>query len=180
MSPYLLRDGTAVAVRPIRSDDADRLRESHARLSPESKYRRFLSAKPELTVADARYLVDIDGCDHFALVATLDDEAESIIAVARFVRLPEHPETAEFAIVVADAYQHQGLATELMKRLGGAAAQRGVKRFRATMLSDNLATRKLLEQVACGPLRERRHGGTCEVDIDLSACAPTSGAWLLR
>jgi RimJ/RimL family protein N-acetyltransferase len=173
MSPYRLRDGTEVVVRPIRADDGERLQESHARLSPESKYQRFLSAKPELTAADARYLVDIDGCDHFALVATVADEAESIIAVTRFVRLPDDPDTAEFAIVVGDEYQRQGLATELVKRLAGAAAERGVKRFRATMLSDNVAIFKLLEQLAGGPLpdrrdrRDHRDGETREVDVDL-------------
>jgi len=46
MDSYALKDGTVVEIRPIRADDSERLRTSHARLSPESRYRRFLGAKP--------------------------------------------------------------------------------------------------------------------------------------
>ncbi|MFZ0043537.1 MAG: GNAT family N-acetyltransferase [Solirubrobacteraceae bacterium] len=166
-----LIDWSKVCIRPIRADDGPRLRASHARLSPESRYRRFLAAKPELTPSDARYLVEIDGSDHFALVATLDDEDESIIAVTRFIRLAHDPETAEFAIVVGDDFQGQGLATEMLARLAEAATDRGVKRFRATLLSDNVAVRKMLERLAAGPISERRMGAVSEIEIDLSADA---------
>ncbi len=79
-----------VLIRPIRADDGERLSASHARLSPESRYRRFLSAKPELTGADVRYLVEVDGIDHIALVATQPSlPGEPIVAVARCIRVPE-------------------------------------------------------------------------------------------
>jgi RimJ/RimL family protein N-acetyltransferase len=164
---YALNDGTEVRIRPIRADDGERLQASHARLSPESRYRRFLAAKPELTTADARYLAELDGCDHFALVATLDDEEGSIIAVTRFIRIPGDPHVAEFAIVVGDAYQGQGLATEMTAQLARAAARRGITRFRASILADNLAVRRLLEGLAEGPPRELRTGSTSELEIDL-------------
>ena len=166
MDMYALKDGTMVEIRPIRADDGERLRNSHARLSPESRYRRFLAAKPELSLSDARYLVDVDGCDHFALVATLDDE---IIAVTRFVREPEDPGTAEFAIVVSDEQQRQGLAGELLERLAEAAVQRGVRRFRATILTDNVAIRRLMQRVAAGRLSERGLGTVTEVEFELAA-----------
>jgi RimJ/RimL family protein N-acetyltransferase len=166
MDTYVLKDGTAVEIRPIRTDDSERLRTSHARLSPESRYRRFLGAKPELSASDAKYLVDIDGCHHFALVATLDDE---IVAVTRFVREPEDPATAEFAIVVGDDHQRQGLAGELLRRLAEAAAERGVRRFRATILTDNVAIRRLMQTLAAGPLDECRLGTVSEVGFDLAA-----------
>jgi RimJ/RimL family protein N-acetyltransferase len=166
MDSYVLNDGTVVEIRPIRADDGERLRTSHARLSPESRYRRFLGAKPELSVSDARYLVDVDGCDHFALVATLDDE---IIAVTRFVRAPEDPGTAEFAIVVGDDHQRQGLAGELLERLAEAAAERGVRRFCATILTENVAIRRLMHKLAAGSLGERRLGTVSEVEFDLAA-----------
>jgi RimJ/RimL family protein N-acetyltransferase len=167
---YTLNDGRQVAVRPIAPDDHDRLRASHARLSPESRYRRFLATKPELTSADARYLVEIDGSDHFALVATAPDEPdEPIVAVARYIRLPDDPEAAEYAIVVADDYQRHGLATELMTRLAHAAAARGIRRFRATMLADNVAIHRVSAKLAAGPLKRRQLGSVSEVEIELAA-----------
>jgi RimJ/RimL family protein N-acetyltransferase len=169
MECHTLNDGRKVAIRPIGPDDHERLRASHARLSPESRYRRFLATKPELTSADARYLVEIDGSDHLALVATLPDEPdEPIVAVARYIRLPDDPAAAEFAIVVGDDYQRQGLAGELMKRLADAAVARGVKRFRATMLADNIAIQRVTAKLAARPLERRQRGSLSEVEIELT------------
>jgi RimJ/RimL family protein N-acetyltransferase len=161
-----LHSGIEVEVRPIRGDDGERLRASHARLSPETRYRRFLGVKPELTTADTHYLVDIDGADHVALVATLGDD---IVAVARFVRLEEDAAKAEFAIVVGDAFQGQGLGTELLTRLARCAAARGVQRFVATILAENLQIRSLMRTVATGPVWEHQLGAVSEVEFELAA-----------
>lgn len=163
-----LRDGTEVEIRPIRHDDGERLRASHARLSPETRYRRFLGVKPELTPADTHYLVDIDGSDHVALVATLEDE---IIAVARFVRLSDDPRAAEFAIVVGDPFHCRGLATELLTGLVGCARERGITRFVATVLSDNIPVYGLMDKIAAGPLHVRPLGPVSEVEFELALVA---------
>ena len=177
MEHHTLNDGRKVAIRSIGPDDHERLRASHARLSPESRYRRFLATKPELTFADARYLVEIDGSDHLALVATLPDEPdEPIVAVARYIRLPDDPAAAEFAIVVGDEYQRQGLAGELMTRLAHAAVTRGVKRFRATMLADNIAIQRVTANLAAGPLKRRQLGSLSEVEIELAVANEATAA----
>jgi RimJ/RimL family protein N-acetyltransferase len=165
-----------VSIRPIGVDDHDRLRDHHERLSPESRYRRFLAAKPQLTSADARYLVEIDGCDHYALVATLPDAAgEPIVGVARFVRLPANREVAEVAIVVNDAYQRQGMGAELVSRLAQEAVARGVRRFRATMLADNLGVHRLFEGLAAGPIEHLRLGGLSEMEFPLPGAESPGG-----
>ncbi len=172
MGTHVLHDGRRVTIREIRADDGERLRASHARLSPESRYRRFLAAKPELTTADARYLVEIDGSDHVALVATLPpavDPEEPIVAVARYIRTLGDPDVAEFAIVVGDAYQRQGLGRALTRCLAAAAVSRRIRRFRATMLADNVAIHQLLEALAAGPARRTRTGTISELEIDLPA-----------
>jgi RimJ/RimL family protein N-acetyltransferase len=176
---HALKDGRVVIIRPIRADDVERLQAAHGRLSPLSRYRRFMTAKPYLSSADAAYLSVIDGSDHYALVATFagsPDAEEAIIAVARFVRLPEEPDTAEFAIVVGDDWQGEGLGAELMGRLVDAAVTRGVSRFEATMLSDNVAIQRLAERCAAGPLRRRRRGSTFEVRFDLPTRRPAADA----
>lgn len=176
MDTYTLKDGRQVGIRPIGPDDHERLRASHARLSPESRYRRFLATKPELTPGDARYLVEIDGSDHLALVATLPEEpGEPIVAVARYIRLPHDPAAAEYAVVVSDDYQRQGLASELMTRLAQAAAARGVKRFRATMLADNAAIHRVTAKLAAGPLKRHQLDSMSEVEIELAAAQDSAG-----
>ncbi len=168
--PHLLTDRRTIDIRPIRSDDGERLQAAHARLSAESRYRRFLGPKPTLTAADARYLVDVDGADHFALVATVPpgDPDGDIVAVTRFIRAAEDPQVAEFAIVVDDDYQRAGLATEMIDRLARAARERGICRFRAVMLADNIPVRRMLERLAAGELHEDRRGPLSEVEIRLS------------
>jgi RimJ/RimL family protein N-acetyltransferase len=161
---------TSIVIRPIDAGDSERLRDSHERLSPETRYRRFLAVKPHLTKADVRYLVDIDGSNHVALVATLPEaEGAPIVGVARFIRIPEEPEVAEVAIVVDDALQRRGVGTELLARLAEQAVARGVRRFRATMLADNVAVHRLFESLSAGPTDRRRVGELSEMEFPLPA-----------
>lgn len=62
---------------------------------------------------------------------------DEIVGLAIYDRLPDDPTAADVAIVVGDRWQHHGVGTTLMRKLGGAAARRGVDRFTATMLADN-------------------------------------------
>ena len=55
-----LRDGARVAVRPIRAGDREAIREAFGRLSPETRYRRFLSSAERLSDSDLRYLTEVD------------------------------------------------------------------------------------------------------------------------
>ena len=163
-----LSSAHGITIRQIRADDTERLHAHHGRLSAESRYRRFLSTKPQLSNADARYLVEVDGCDHFALVATLPEASdEPIVGVARFIRIPGERDVAEMAIVIGDAHQRTGLGTELVNRLAQAAVDRGVRRFRATMLPDNLGIRRLLENLAVGPVQYTVLGGVAEMELML-------------
>ena len=122
-----------IEVRALTNDDRDLVRELLAGLSIETMYRRFFS----LPRVDDR-LVDLVGhpseCCSEALVAMAGDE---IVGLASYDRLPDDPTAADVAIVVADAWQHHGVGTVLMRKLGGAAARRGIDRFTATMLADN-------------------------------------------
>lgn len=169
-----LRNGRKVLIRPIRPTDQVGLRAAHDRLSPESKYSRYLAPKPHLTAADARYLVQIDGDDHVALVATSVEDPDYILAVARFVRLTDEPQTAEFAIVVGDRFHREGLGTALLERLSVFALQRGIERFRATMFADNTAAHRLVAAVPGRRIHVLRVGAVNEVEIELAE--PTSHA----
>ncbi len=179
METVTLKSGRRVLIREIRPDDGPRLELSYRALSPQSQYRRFLASKPRLSDADIRYLTNVDGRDHLALVATTTTAPEWIIAVARFVRFAEDPEAAEFAIVVGDPYQGEGLGTEMLERLAAAATARGIRRFRATVLAENVAVHKLMRRLtshlsptAASPAaasRERHLGAVDEVELELAA-----------
>lgn len=169
MSLFTLRDGSVVLVRPIEATDKDILAVGHGRLSEETVYRRFLSAKPRLTGSELRYLTEVDGEDHFALIAVLADQPDDAAGVARFVRSREDPHTAEAAVVVGDPFHHQGLGKQLGFRLADAARERGIRRFTATMLGTNLAAHRLMAAISERLTSERPEGATHTLVAELAA-----------
>jgi RimJ/RimL family protein N-acetyltransferase len=142
-----LSEGTRALVRPIAPDDKALIQDGLRRLSPESVQRRFLGHKRALTAAELRYLTEVDGRDHIALVAVDADDPATLVGVARCVRLADSPDTAEMAIVVGDRWQGLGLGHRLAEALARAAEAVGIRRFSAVVLSDNLPAQRLLRDL---------------------------------
>jgi protein lysine acetyltransferase len=167
-----LRDGTGVLIRRIEPGDKGLLADGLRRLSDETIRRRFLAAKPRFSAAELRYLTEVDGVNHVALVALLASDTELLIGVARWVRLPDAPDTAEIAIVVGDPWQGQGLGRRMTELLADEARAAGIRRFAATMLGDNRPAQRLMATFA---RRLGDHGaaalsgGLRDVVVDLAA-----------
>jgi RimJ/RimL family protein N-acetyltransferase len=166
---YELDGGSRVLIRPIEPGDKEKLVNGLRQLSEESIRKRFLAAKPRFSRAELRYLTEIDGVNHLALVAVLEDDPDQLVAVARCVRLPDRPDTAEMAIVVGDPWQGQGLGRELARRLADAALAVGIRRFAATMLGDNVAARRLMRTFSRRLEEARVSGGVRELLVELTA-----------
>jgi RimJ/RimL family protein N-acetyltransferase len=164
-----LTDGTVVRIRPIEPGDKVRLVEGLRRLSRETIRKRFLAAKPRFSTSELRYLTEVDGVAHIALVAVLDADPEVLVAVARSVRLRDRPDTAEMAIVVGDPWQGRGLGRALALALADAAAATGIRRFTATMLADNEPARRLMRTLAARLDEGPASGGVREVEAVLAA-----------
>jgi RimJ/RimL family protein N-acetyltransferase len=165
MAATTLRDGTEVEIRPIGPADKDRLAEAFARLSPESRYRRFFRPLKELRAGDLRYLTEIDHHDHEALVAIAADG--SLVGVARYVRTEEEPELAEVAVTIVDDWHGRGVATELLRALVDRARAEGIERFVALVLGENREALDLFKSLARNDARPRRREGYLELLIDL-------------
>jgi GNAT superfamily N-acetyltransferase len=161
---FRLADGTWIHVRALLPSDEHVLRTAFRELSPRSRYQRFLGPVSELSDALWRYLCDVDGCNHVALVAFPAD-GSSAVGVARFVRQSTVPSVAEMAITVADAWQRRGVGALLLDRLVEAARCAGIDAFVAHALPNNIAIRRLLARR--GPLRVSLAGGGEHV-IELS------------
>jgi acetyltransferase len=78
-----------------------------------------------------------------ALAATAMLDGETLIGVARYV-LDKNDESAEFAIVVADAWQGRGIGRRLLGKLIEVARERGLRRLYGEILATN---RPMLELV---------------------------------
>jgi RimJ/RimL family protein N-acetyltransferase len=139
-----------------------------ASLSPRSARLRFLAPKNHLTLAELRYLTEVDHVDHYALVAVLADDPTTMAGVGRWVRDVEHPDAAEVAVVVGDCYQRQGLGTKLGIALADGARALGIARFTAIMLPENAAAQRLFAHIS-GHLTTSFDGGTYSLVADLAA-----------
>lgn len=165
--PVALRDGSHVRIRQGRRSDRELLLRGFQRLSPESRYRRFLAAMPKLPGTMVRHLTDIDHRDHEAVIA-LDAEGTEALGVARYVRDPERPDAAEVAVTVIDDWQGRGLGTLLLEVISARARQVGVRTFTAWMLAQNREMMDLFQHL--GPVQVvDREPGTVEIEVPLPA-----------
>jgi ribosomal protein S18 acetylase RimI-like enzyme len=170
-----LHDGTPVYIRLVTASDKDRLRAGFDRLSPQSRYARFMAPKASLSDDELRYLCELDQENHFAIGAIRDDGdgRDAVgLGIARFIRLSDPPNTAEAAIAVADEAQHQGLGKLLFLRLVAAATERGIERFRCEVLASNASMAGLIAQLH--PHRTVEIGdGVMSIEITLPSVTPT-------
>jgi RimJ/RimL family protein N-acetyltransferase len=144
--------------------DALELRRFFFRLSPQTLYRRFHSPIVRPEQAQPQRLLDLDHHDREAVVAVVDNE---IVGVARYARRPG-AEVAEVAVVVADGWQHQGLATRMLGALTERALSEGVRQFTLNMQSDNVAVLRLVRRLY--PEASLSHSqGTCEAVVPVGS-----------
>jgi RimJ/RimL family protein N-acetyltransferase len=92
-----------------------------------------------------------------------------LIAVARFVRLQDDPDAAEVAIVVADDWQRRGLGSLLAEQLAARARGTGIRRFTATMASDNAPAHRLMTKLTQHLEEHHTGAGVSEVVLELAA-----------
>jgi acyl-CoA synthetase (NDP forming)/RimJ/RimL family protein N-acetyltransferase len=128
----LLLDGTAAHLRPIRTTDAGLLVKFYARVSPESKYRRFFAPYPELTHRDVVRFTTVDYSDRVGFIVTLGAD---MVGVGGYERVDA--EEAEVGFLVEDHQQGRGVAQLLLEHLAQAGRERGIQRFVADVLPDN-------------------------------------------
>lgn len=124
----------AVSTRPVRPDDRSRFCRMWPRLSRDTVYRRFHAPVRMLAADVVDRLVTVDHDDREAVVGVVGGE---VVGVARYDRSPTDPGTAEFAILVEDAWQGLGLGRQLLVELTDLAARRGVRTLTATVQPDN-------------------------------------------
>ncbi len=149
--PYTLRNGQSICIRPIRPEDEPMMVKFHETLSDQTVYQRYLQMlKLSQRVAHERLMriCFIDYDREIALVAERRNEqgGRELIAVGRLQRL-HGTNDAEFAVVLADAYQNQGLGRELVSRLIQIGREEGVDRVIADILVDNFRMQRICEQM---------------------------------
>ena len=134
---WTMHDGSIATVRPILPQDAPLEAALVEGLSSESRYARFLVGGGRLTDEMLAAYTQIDYVNHMALVVSVarpDGTGEDLIADGRFV---VEDGVAEFAMLVADAWQGKGVGRRLFATLVRAARVSGAREVFGEVLSIN-------------------------------------------
>jgi len=155
--------GQGLTIRPLAAADRSALAKLPDRVSSNSAIARFHGAISSLSEPLLDHLLNLEAGQREAVVAI---DERGIVGVARYARDSADSDTAEVAILVADEWQHRGVARRMLRLLVAQAIQAGITRFRADMLRENTAARRLFAELA-PTLNERLTPGHVVVTIDL-------------
>src|SRR3954462_10087 len=166
----VLRDGGTARIRPITTDDADRLVSFYEQVSDESKYYRFFAPYPRLSAKDVHRFTHHDYVDRVGLAVTLGGE---FIATVRYDRIDDRgrpasapADEAEVAFLVQDAHQGRGVASALLEHIAAVARERDIRRFAAEVLPANT---KMIKVFTDAGYQQKRHfeDGVVRLEFDL-------------
>jgi GNAT superfamily N-acetyltransferase len=143
---FTLSNGRRLRVRPLKPGELHLVQDLCARLSLRTRYFRFFSPSPTLNEPLMRTLADVEDSRRLAMIAELDDDDREAVALGNAVAIGDG--RAEVALVVADAWQRQGIGVVLAARLLRAADARGFTQFVVHGLWDNAAVRSVLNHTA--------------------------------
>ncbi|PZU92857.1 MAG: acetyl CoA synthetase subunit alpha [Pseudanabaena sp.] len=134
--------GDRLKIRPIRPEDEPMMVQFHKNLSEESVYLRYahiIKLNQRISHERLSRICFIDYDREMILVAILSNpetQISEIVGVARLSKLHGTNE-AEFALIVSDHYQHQGVGTELMRRLLEIGKEENLDRIIGYILQSN-------------------------------------------
>ena len=161
-----LPSGYEISFRVVQPDDASALQRFLGRCSERTIYLRFFGSLNEFSEEKAQYFAQVDGVDHFALVALDPDHQEEIISIVRYDREPGE-EKAEYAAIVQDDWQDQRIGIDLTRRLIGVAWDQGIRCFYAMVMGKNRRMLELLRRLDL-PEQEHKEKGIKHVEVELS------------
>jgi len=155
----LLADGAIVRMRELDAADAPLVERLYRALPAYDRYLRFFSAG---VVPRADDLARRTAPGYAAVGAFRGDR---LVGVAEYAAVDE-PRTAEVGLVVDHPEQSHGVGTLLLEYLGSTARRRGVRRFVAEVLGENVAMRRVFSDLGL-PYQLRVVDGSVHVDVDL-------------
>ncbi len=152
VSSWTMKNGTVVTLRPIRPEDEPAMVKFHETLSDRSVYLRYFHSLSLSSRISHDRLVRICFVDYDREIAIVADHLDAktgrrhILGVGRLVKSHTKNE-GEVAVLVSDECQHQGLGTELFRRVIQVARDEKLARIDAEMLPDNLSMKKIARKL---------------------------------
>jgi GNAT superfamily N-acetyltransferase len=142
-SDFNLRDGRTVHLRAADKSDEAALLRAFDRVSPESRYMRFMHVVGDLDVERLRKLLASFPESGQGVVATASAAGGSEVVGSAMFLIGKDPTSCEFSTTVTDNYGGLGLGSALMTALISAAKQRGLHVMEGFVLAKNQPMLKL-------------------------------------
>lgn len=152
VSPWTMKDGTPVTIRPIRPEDEPLIVKFHETLSERSVYLRYFHPmKLGQRIAHERLtrICFIDYDREMALVVEHTDPQTGepeILGVGRLSKVHGTNE-AEFAILISDQAQGRGLGSELLRRLVAIGRDEKLSRITADIIPENIEMQRVAQKI---------------------------------
>lgn len=136
---HRLHDGRTVTIRPIRAEDAGRVRDFLTASSEESRYKRFHEWVHAPSNNLVHFLTDVEQDRNLALVCTAGrGTEEEIVGEARYMASSD-AKRCELGVLIEDSWRKTGIAGLLMEALIRAARDRGFAVMEGLVLASNTA-----------------------------------------
>ena len=162
-SEIRLKNGQTVSVRPFEPEDAEAKQQFIRRLSPQSRYTRFMTRTNELPQPTLARFSKLDYHSEGAWIAENSDGL--IVAVSRFSRLTR--DECEFGITLSEDMRGSGLAHEMMQLIIRLATQQGYQSMSATILKENTAMLKLAEKSGFSLMKSEQDKNLYQAKLNL-------------
>jgi len=141
-----LRDNSVVQFRALKPSDEEEMRRLFYRFSDESVYYRYFSPVKIMPHSRMQQYVNVDYGKVMSIVGLVGVGGTGrLISEARYVKHPDRP-LADMAFVVDEAYQGNGIASCMLKKLIGSARESGLRGFTADVIASNRSMMRVFEK----------------------------------
>lgn len=169
--PAQLRDGTAILIRPIRSEDESTHKAFDLALSKEDRYKRYFAELPSFSHEQLARQTQIDYSREMAFIATQTDvngQAQTLGVVRAVSSLDG--QSAEFAMAIRSDLKKQGLGTLLLKKMIGYCRDKKMQSLHGMTMIENAGMAQLARKLGFS-VKFDREDDVIVMQLDLSSDA---------
>jgi len=137
ITKFTMKNGEKIILRPIKPEDELMEKEMFSNFSERTQRYRFFQLIKDISHAELIRYTQIDYDREIAIIAEVTEDGEKKMAGVVRLIADQYNETAEFAIVIADPWQNQGLGNKFTDYICEIAKARGIQKIYANILANN-------------------------------------------
>ncbi len=137
ITEFTMKNGEKAILRPIKPEDELMEKEMFSNFSERTQRYRFFQLIKDISHEQLIRYTQIDYDREIAIIAEVTENGKQMMAGVVRLIADQYNETAEFAIVIADPWQNQGLGNKFTDYICKIAKARGIQKIYANILANN-------------------------------------------